>query len=226
MLVRASRTASALISRLIFYVALFVTVAIVQMALTGALKKEGWNGGLALFVSGCVVLAMVLGGVQAGAWLAAWRAAMRERARLKQKLTDGPCCVVWRPDQFDLGPDIPWEIIGHIRARYPRLARRLGVEGYAIAEFEMSAGGVAKNIHVVDAWPSDVFFDAAREALLHARFEPKGDVHVRFGASYRLPFVFRINGAAKLRDRGRRARPLRPALHAAGQAVEKLRRGA
>lgn len=224
MLVRASRTASALISRLMFYAALFLVVVVVQMALTTALRKQGWNGALSLFVSGAAVLALVLAGYQVGQWLRQWRAAMRERARLRQKLTDGACCVLWRPEEHQLGPEMQWDVIGDMRARYPKLARRLGVEGYAIAEFEVGVGGIAKNIHVVDAWPSDVFFDAAREALLHARFEPKGDVHVRFGASYRMPFVFRISGAAKLRDSGRRARTLRPALHAAGQAVEKLRR--
>src|SRR5262249_44141263 len=148
------------------------------------------------------------------------------RMRMRQRLPEGACCVLWKPDEHDLGPEMPWEVVGDIRARYPKLARRLGVEGYAIVEFEMSAGGVAKSVLVVDAWPSDVFFDAAREALLHARFEPKGDFHVRFGASYRMPFVFRITGAAKLRDAGRRARTLRPALDAAGQVVDKLRGGA
>ena len=226
MLVSASRTASALLARAMFYAALFLIVVVAQVALTTALKQQGWNGGLSLFVSGAVVLALVLSGLQAGQWLRQWRAAMRERQRVRQRLTDGACCVLWKQEEHDLGPEMPWEVIGDIRARYPKLARRMGVEGYAIAEFEIGAGGVAKNIHVVDAWPSDVFFDAAREALLHARFEPSGDVHVRFGASYRMPFVFRITGAAKLRDKGRRARPLRPGLHAASQAVEKLRRGA
>jgi hypothetical protein len=71
-----------------------------------------------------------------------------------------------------------------------------------------------------------VFFEAAREALVHARFQPKPDARVRFGASYRVPFVFRIAGATKLVERGRRARPLRPVADAARQAVEKLRRSA
>ena len=118
--------------------------------------------------------------------------------------------------------DMPWDVVGPLRARYPRLARRLGIEGIAIAEFEVGADGRAKNINCVDAWPSDVFYEAAREALQHAKFQPK-DVHVRFGASYKMPFVFRISGASKARDSGRRARPLRPTLAAAQQAVENLR---
>lgn len=226
MLVRATRTASALLLRLLFYAALFVVVVVVHMAITSSLKKIGWNGGFSLFASGAVTLAIVLGGYQLGEWLRKWRAAMRNKARRRQKLTDGACCVLWRPEEHNLGPEMPWEVIGHMQARYPKLARQLGVEGYAIAEFEIGAGGVAKNIHVVDAWPSDVFFESAREALLHARFEPKGDFHVRFGASYRMPFVFRIIGAAKLRDKGRRARTLRPTLLAAGKAVDRIRRRA
>ncbi len=119
---------------------------------------------------------------------------------------------------------MPWTIIGPVRARYPKLARRLGVEGVVVAEFEVGANGAAKNINCVYAWPSDVFYAAAREALEHARFVPRDDIHMRFGASYRMPFVFRISGAAKLEDRGRRARQLRPAVAAAQQAVDKLRR--
>lgn len=226
MLVRASHAASALISRLMFYAALFLVVVIVHLGLTSALKKQGWNGSVSLLVSGAVVLALVLAGLQVGEWIRTWRANQREKMRLRQKLPEGACCVLWNPKEHDLGSEMPWDLIGDMRARYPKLARRLGVEGYAIAEFEMSAGGVAKNVHVVDAWPSDVFFHAAREALLHARFEPKGDFHVRFGASYRMPFVFRISGAAKLRDTGRRARTLRPGLNAAGKVVDKLRSAA
>jgi hypothetical protein len=71
-----------------------------------------------------------------------------------------------------------------------------------------------------------VFYEAAREAMLRVRFQPRGDIHPRFGASYRMPFVFRIAGAAKLRERGHRAKPLRPTLDAAADAVEKLRRSA
>ena len=104
----------------------------------------------------------------------------------------------------------------------PRLPRRLQIEGYAIAEFEVSADGRAKNIHLVDAWPSDVFFASAKEALEHARFQPSLDEHVRYGASYRMPFVFRLNGLSQLPEKGERAKTLRPVLHAAQRFVESL----
>lgn len=224
MLIRATRTVSALTLRALAYGALFLLVVLVHVALTSALRQLGWSGGASLFASGAVILGLVLSSVNLADWLRERRAAAREIERMRQGLPGGPCCVVWQG--ADVEGDMPWELVGPLRARYPKLARRLGVEGVAVAEFEITAQGAAKNIHCVYAWPSDVFFEAAREALSSARFEPKPDTHVRFGASYRIPFVFRIAGATNLQERGRRARPVRPAVDAARQAVERLRRRA
>jgi TonB family protein len=228
MLVRATRTLSALTARALFYGGLFVVVVLLHLALTGALRSQGWSPSLSLLGSGAVVLALVLVLVNVADWLRERRAARLEVLRMKQGLPGGPCCVVWRRPEPETALDedddaMPWQIAGPLRARYPKLARRLGVEGLAIVEFEVSAQGAAKNINCVDAWPSDVFYEAAREALVLARFEPKPDVHPRFGASYKMPFVFRIAGAARLREPGMRARTLRPTLHAARRAVEKMR---
>lgn len=227
MLVRATRTVSALTMRVLVYGALFIFVVVLHLALTSALREQGVNGGVSLFVSGAAVLGLVLVLFNLLERAREWRASRREMQRVRQRLPGGPICVIWRaPDNAADADDaaMPWDVVGPLKARYPKLARSLGVEGLAIAAFEVSAEGRAKNIHCVDAWPSDVFYEAAREALEHARFAPKHDVHVRFGASYRIPFVFRISGAANLKDRGRRARTLRPSLEAAAQAVEKLRR--
>ena len=228
MLVRATRTASALTIRAVFYIALFVLVVVVHMALTGALREMGWNGGLALTASGAAVLALVLVMINLADWVRAWLAERQELQRVRLRLPSGPCCVVWQtpePVADESDDAMPWEPVGHMRARYPRLPRRLGVEGIAICEFEVGADGRAKNISCVDAWPSDVFYRAAREALQHAQFQPKYDVHVRFGASYRMPFVFRIAGASKIRDGAQRARRLRPRLAAAQRAVKKIQGG-
>lgn len=228
MLVRATRTASAFTARALFYCGLFVFVVIVHIAITGALREIGWNGGMALTASGAVVLALVLLLVNVADWVRGWLAERREMQRVRLRLPSGPCCVVWRapeaPEAQDGEDGMPWEPVGPVRARYPRSARRLGVEGMAIVEFEVSAEGRAKNINCVDAWPSDVFYLAAKEALTLARFQPKYDEHVRFGASYKMPFVFRIEGSTKLKERGRRAQPYNPTLHKAGEAVKKLRR--
>lgn len=229
MLVQATRTLSTLTLRGLFYAGLFTVVVVVHLALTSALRSQGWGPSASLLASGAVVLGLVLGLMSFAEWVREKRAADREIQRMKQRLPSGPCCVVWKsaePAQTeeDDGSAMPWEIAGPLRARYPKLARRLGVEGVAVVEFEVSATGKAKTIHCVYAWPSDVFYEAAREALTVAKFKPKPDTHVRFGSTYRIPFVFRISGAAKVKESGRRARKLSPTLHAVEQAVEKIRR--
>lgn len=227
MLVHATRTVSTWTARALFYGGLFIVVVGAHLALTGALRAQGWDPNTAMFTAGAGVLALVVAIVNAADWARGQLAQWRERARIKQGLPDGPCCLVWRAGADAVEDDdenaMPWEVAGPLRARYPALARRLGVEGVAVVDFEVGAGGRVKNVHCVYAWPSDVFYEAAREAMLRTRFEPRGDRHVRFGASYKMPFVFRISGASKVKQAGRRARKLRPALQAAADAVDKLR---
>jgi TonB family protein len=223
MLVQATRTLSTWVLRALFYALLFLVVVIVHVALTSALRRSGWNGGLSLLVSGAVVLALVLFLVQLADWTRQWQQERRELQRARLKLPSGPTCVLWTPSpQTESSSSMPWEVIGPMRARYPGLPRRLGIEGYAIAEFEVSAEGRAKNIHVVDAWPSDVFFSAAKEALLNARFQLNVDEHPRFGATYRMPFVFRLRGTSRLNEKGAHARTLRPILQGGRRLVENL----
>lgn len=233
MLVRATRTLSTWTLRALFYAALFAVVVVAHLAINSMLRQQGLGSGVSLLIAGVIVLVLVIVVSNGAEWLRDRLRERREMERVKQRLPSGPCCVVWRaPEEKTVRQlieaeesdhsDMPWDVVGPLRARYPKLARRLGIEGIAIAEFEVGADGRAKNINCVDAWPSDVFYESAREALLHAKFQPK-DVHVRFGASYRMPFVFRIAGASRTRDGGRRARTLRPAVVAAQQAVDNLR---
>ena len=223
MLVRATRTLSTWILRALFYAALFLVVVIVHLALTTALRQRGFNGSLSLLISGIAVLVVVLLLVQATAWLRRWLHEQRELTRARLRLPVGPTCLIWQPnsERAQTSP-MPWEVIGPMRARYPSLPRRLGIEGYAIAEFEVGANGRAKNIHLVDAWPSDIFFTSAKEALQHARFQPSLDEHVRYGASYRMPFVFRLATASRLTEKGARAKTLRPILHATQRVVDNV----
>ena len=224
MLIQTTRTISRLTLRALFYLALFAVVVFAHLALTGALRGQGVSGGLSLFISGATVLGIVLISIAAADWTSALLASWRERRRIAQGLPDGPCCVVWQSAEPNVDDEdaMPWEIVGPLRARYPGLARRLGIEGVAVAEFEVAANGRAKNIHFAYAWPAEVFFEAAREALQRARFTLK-DVHPRFGVSYKMPFVFRIAGASKRAEQGRRAAALSPALAAAQDAVDRLR---
>ena len=224
MLIQATRSASALTLRALFYCALFIVVVFVHLGLTSALRAVGLGGGVALFLSGAAILTLVLFLVNSGDWVRERLDAYRELQRLKQNLPSGPCCIVWRSsDPSALSEEaMPWELAGPLRARYPRFARELGVEGVAILEFEVNAEGKAKNIGCVDVWPSSVFFEAAHEALTLARFQAKRDEHMRFGATFRVPFVFRIEGAAATQDRGSHAQPLRPAAQAARRVIDKV----
>lgn len=223
MLVRATRTVSTWILRALFYAALFLVVVIVHLGLTTALRQYGLNGSLSLLLSGAAVLLVVLALVQASAWLRQWLHERRELTRARLRLPVGPTCLIWQPNsELAQTSPMPWSTIGPMLARYPGLPRRLGIEGYAIAEFEVGANGRAKNIHLVDAWPTDLFFKSAKEALQQARFEPSLDEHVRYGASYRMPFVFRLPGSSKLSEKGARAKTLRPIWHATRRLVENV----
>lgn len=223
MFVWATRTLSVFALRGLFYLGLFLAVVVLHIAVTSALRAEGWNPGAALAVSGGLVLATVLGGNYAAGELRRRRAISREVARLALGLPEGPCCVVWRAKDDAKTSAMPWDLATPLRAPYPPLARRLGVEGVAVVDFEIGADGAPKNIHCIDAWPSDVFFHAAAAALREARFTIKPGRKARFGRSFRMPFVFRIAGAARLKDKGRRALPHRPVVIAAMRAAERLR---
>jgi TonB family protein len=223
MLVRATGTVSIWILRALFYAVLFLVVVIVHLGLTTALRQRGLNGSLSLLISGALVLLVVVGLVQATAWLRQWLGEQRGLTRARLNLPSGPTCLIWQPNSEQAQTStMPWETIGPMRARYPGLPRRLGIEGYAVVEFEVAANGRAKNIHLVDAWPSDIFFKSAKEALQQARFQPSLDEHVRYGESYRMPFVFRLPASSKLVEKGARAKTLRPIWNATQRLVENV----
>lgn len=181
----------------------FVAVIVLHGAVTGALRNAGVPGGPALLISGAVVFGAVVGGFAAwNAWLRVDRArAEDERDRLQ--LPDGPCCVVWRGGEE---AEMPWALTAPVQVHFPAIARRFGIEGVAIVDFDITPEGRVKNIHCLDVWPSPIFYAAAKAALKEARFSVRDGATPRFGPSYRMPFVFRIQGSARVTDRGRKAR--------------------
>lgn len=201
-----ARRVSALAARTIFLSGLFVAVVLAQVAVTTAFMHVGLGGGAALLASGAVICAVVAAVVVTLNRRLRTRVATLESERVRLGLPDGPCCVVWRG-----GSDVamPWTLASPIEARFPAVAKSLGVEGMAMVEFEIGADGVPKAIHCVDVWPAPVFYEAAAAALAAARFTPIPGAAPRFGASYQVPFVFRIRGAAAVQDRGERAKARR-----------------
>lgn len=201
MLVRATRTLSDAAIRGLILAALFVIVVVGEISLSSALTALGISANLAFGLAGLVVLATVLALNWRIRQARSIRAAAREAARRRQGLPEGPCCLLTRGGEEE-PPPLPWGLKRPIRARYPALARRLRVEGYALAAFEIGLDGRAKSVRCVEAWPSEVFFRAAAAALKAARFRPPQGAYAELSATYQLPFVFRIAGA------GKRAGPL------------------
>jgi TonB family protein len=211
--VAATKAISSFARTALFLAGLLLFVIVMQIAVTAALRGLGVSGGLSLLISGGVILAVVFGATN---WMRASAKAQAEKLeteRVAARMPEAPCCVVWRAQAGEA--DFPWELEGDVRAAYPRLARRLGVEGFAVVDFEVGADGAAKNLHCADYWPSRLFYESAAEALAAARFRLRPGAGARFGPSYRIPFVFRIRGAARVRDSGHSA--LGPVFYAAKQ---------
>lgn len=206
---------TALSVRGLFYAGLFLAVIIGQATLTTLLRDQGLDGGAALAIAGAVVFGAVIAALLAYNAAAGiyWRRKDAERAALG--LPVGPVCAIW---QWRPPAELPWASVKPFHARFPKIAKTFGIEGYAVIEFEIGADGKARNLNLVDCWPAPIFYHAAAGALREAAFRPRQGMTPRFGESYQLGFVFRILGAAKVRDPGRRARRARPRL-------ERLRRG-
>lgn len=57
-------------------------------------------------------------------------------------------------------------------ARYPREARRRGIEGYVVLRLRVDARGRVEDAVVVEAEPDNVFDRSAKRAVLAYRFDP------------------------------------------------------
>jgi TonB family protein len=220
--VSATRAISNFTGRVLFLGGLFLFVIMAQGAIVSSLRGLNIAGGPALLISGAIILPAVL--IAAAIARANGRAAAckLDAQREAAQLPEGACCVVLRPQQASQA-EFPWELQGDVRAAYPKLARRLGIEGYALVDFEIGADGAAKNLHCIEVWPAPMFYEAAREALTAARFGLRPGAAAKFGPSYRIPFVFRIQGAAKVSDSGRSA--MTPLAHGAKRAAGATGRG-
>lgn len=199
----APRVISNLALSAVFLVGLFIGVVLLQMSLNAMLRNAGMGPGQALWLAGTLSFLIVVSLWVIGQDVLARRRRRHEAEREALALPDGACCVVYRTEE---GAEMPWAMTNQVHVVYPRTARRLGVEGMTVVEFEISADGLAKNLHCVDVWPHRLFYEAAAKALLQARFRVRDGARPRFGPTYRMPFVFRIKGGSMVTDHGRRAR--------------------
>lgn len=200
-----ARRVSAFAARAMFLVALFFIVVLLQVALTTGFIANGLASGWALLASGAIISASVAASTFALNRNLRARFSALERARVRLGLPHGPCCVVWRG-----GADVemPWVLRTPIEARFPDVARRIGVEGLAVLDFAVDADGAPHDIRCLDVWPAPVFAEAAIAALSAARFAPAPGATPDLAQRYQAPFIFRIRGAASVADRALRARTL------------------
>ncbi len=68
--------------------------------------------------------------------------------------------------------DEPAKALRRVRAAYPAEARKRGVEGYVLINFEVMADGRVGRMKVLDASPKGTFDDAAKQALSEWEFQP------------------------------------------------------
>lgn len=203
MRVSATRRAADFAGGLFFLALVFIGVILIQGGVHGALRNAGVGGGTALLISGAATFGTVVGGFALFRLWTAFDLKRAENERDRLGLPSGPTCIVWQGEE---GAQMPWSLDHPVRVHFPKIARRFGIEGVAVVEFDIAPEGQVKNIHCIDAWPADIFYDAAHAALKDARFVVRPGEVPRFGPSYRMPFVFRIQGAARVKNLGRIAR--------------------
>lgn len=187
----------------VFLALVFVVVIVLHGALTGALRSIGLPGLPAEFASGVIVFGTVVGGFALVTGYIALMRARAENTRLRMRLPEGPCCVLWSEanetaaaqPEAGASPTPPFVLRKPLDVRFPPLARRFAIEGVAVAEFEIGVDGRAREIRCIDAWPSTIFFTAAKSALERARFATEPHVSPSTPPRLRMPFVFRIRTA-------------------------------
>ena len=75
-------------------------------------------------------------------------------------------------------PDKPFVpvLLHRVAPVYPRFARRRGVEGAVLVEFNLDTQGTVQDPQVLSAEPAGVFEQSALSALREWRFAPPGTV--------------------------------------------------
>lgn len=100
-----------------------------------------------------------------------------------------------KPDLIGMAAQIDGDHLPVVRVRpqYPRRAQQQGIEGYAVVELTVGAGGavVPGSIMVVDAEPVGVFDKAAIKAAAKFKYKPRvvsGQAQSVAGVRYRFSF--------------------------------------
>ncbi|RMD68336.1 MAG: energy transducer TonB, partial [Gammaproteobacteria bacterium] len=80
------------------------------------------------------------------------------------------------------------------KPRYPRLARRRGLEGEVLLEVKVGSAGLPLRVRVVRSSGHPVLDRAALEAVSRWRFAPARRGGIPVTATTRIPVRFRLEG--------------------------------
>jgi protein TonB len=97
------------------------------------------------------------------------------------------------PAILDTGADIELVPLVRVPPRYPRRAARRQVEGFVKVEFTIAKDGSVQNPTVIDSAPSQIFDQAALQAIVQWKFKPRtrAGKPVASRASQRIDFALK-----------------------------------
>jgi periplasmic protein TonB len=75
---------------------------------------------------------------------------------------------VYRPDELDRAPALNF----HVKPLYPYRAKRMGISGYVVVEFDVNVEGNVEQIRIIGSEPPGVFDAAVLESVRKWRFHP------------------------------------------------------
>jgi len=75
---------------------------------------------------------------------------------------------VYRPDELDRVPALNF----HVKPLYPYRAKRMGISGFVVVEFDVNVEGKVAQARIVESKPPGVFDGAVLEAVRKWRFQP------------------------------------------------------
>lgn len=83
-----------------------------------------------------------------------------------------------------------------IEPRYPRKAAIKGIEGWVKLKFDVTTKGTVENVEVLDSNPKRIFDQAARQALLKWKYQPKKvDGKLEIVPGQQVTIQFKLGGS-------------------------------
>ena len=107
----------------------------------------------------------------------------------KSSSTDAPSIQMSRTESFSSeGDSILAKIVGKIEAakRYPRTARRMGIQGTATVRFKLKPNGQLEKIELMESSGSKILDDASLETVREAAPLPYREGWLKVGIVFKI----------------------------------------